>query len=386
MTLCKRCILDDIDPGISLDQNGICNYCHWQDGMEAKHKIIPGREHDELMENKYQGYRGKYDCIIGISGGVDSSYLLTKVVQDWNLKPLAVTFDDGWNTKTAQDNIRKLVDKLDVDLYTYVVDYEEMNDIYRSFLLAGVPDTDAPTDIAIAKVLRMAAKEHGVKTVFDAHNFRTEGTTPLGWLYFDGKYIESVHDKYGKLAWSKPGKNGGGFPNLSMYGMLTSRLNMIRPLYNMEYSREGAKEYLQKKVGYEVYDLHHGENIWTKFSNYVWMPDEFGLDLRRVFLSAQVRSGIITRLQALWKGYSKPLQDIERNRLVKDVEERLDITTGLVSKWIRVEDIEQINRKRTYNDFATYRQQFKQYKPIFWAMMKMGLVQENFYNKYCKGV
>jgi tRNA(Ile)-lysidine synthase TilS/MesJ len=376
--ICKTCLLNDDKPGIELDENGICNYCHWQDGMEKKYKKLTENELTEAMMMHRETGDNEYDCIIGVSGGVDSSYLLTKAVLEWRLNPLAVTFDDGWNTKTATDNIRTLVDKLGVDLYSYVVDYEEMNDIYRSFILAGVPDTDAPTDIAIAKVLRMAAKENDVKYILDAHNFRTEGTTPLGWLYFDGRYVESVHNAYGRLAWSKTNKNGGGFPNLTMRDMMWDNTRKIRPLYYMDYSRERAIEWL-KLTGWKPYDQHHGENLWTLFSNYVWMPEKFDLDLREVFYSAQIRSGILTREHAEYSIMKRPLDMMNRPHLIKEVQLRLDIPGQL-------EDIMNEGVIRTHCNFKTYKEEFKRLSLLFWAMKKLGLVNETFYKKYCEGI
>jgi hypothetical protein len=168
-----------------------------------------------------------------------------------------------------------------------------------------------------------------------------------------------------------------------MWDMLTSRLNMIRPLYNMEYSREAAKDYLKQEVNYETYDLHHGENLWTKFSNYVWMPEKFGLDLRKVFLSAQIRSGILTREQALKSMqtsiYGSPIGYHERDRLIKEVGKRFDQDN---EQWYD----RMIMINNNHHSFKTYETEFRQYKPIFWAMMKMGLVQETFYAKYCKTV
>lgn len=383
MTRCNKCLLDDKNPGIVLDEQGTCNYCHWQEGMERKYKILDEYDMANLAERCWKNSNSTdYDCIIGVSGGVDSSYLLTKAVLEWGLRPLAVTFDDGWNTRIAQDNIRKLVDKLEVDLYTYVVDYEEMNDIYRSFIKARVPDTDAPTDIAIAKVLRMAAKKHGIKTILDAHNFRTEGTTPLGWLYFDGAYVKSVHQAYGAFPMTKPGENSGGFPNLTMRDMIWDNTRKLRPLYHMQYSRGAAVEYLQKEIGWTQYSQHHGENLWTLFSNYAWMPRVFDLDLREVFLSAQIRSGILPREGAADMIKQPPMTALEERRVINEVTRRLDISDEEAMRRLA----RSAKLTQTHDDFNTYADDFKRLRPLFWAMKKMGLVNETFYNKYCIGV
>jgi hypothetical protein len=234
---CSRCIYDETIPAINFDSEGVCNYCKMIDGLQDEYKTAtPEGEKKflELVEQiKKDGKGKKYDCAIGVSGGTDSSYIIYKAVKEWGLRPIAVHYDNTWNSAIATENIRKVLGKLNVDLYTYVVDNKESDDMFRSFFLAGVPELDGPTDIAAPEVMYRACAKFKVKYVIEGHSFRTEGVSPLGNMYIDGKYIQEVHKKYGKVKMKT-------FPNMPLFTFLKwliiYRIKKIRPLWYISYS------------------------------------------------------------------------------------------------------------------------------------------------------
>lgn len=196
---CSRCVYHEKTPGIFFDGNGVCNYCKIYDQMNLQYPTgQEGRKYLKVLADqiKRNGAGKQYDCIVGVSGGCDSSFMLYQI-KELGLRPLAVHFDNTWNSKIAVENLRRMLKTLNVDLYTHVVDNEEYDDLCKSFLKAGVPDLDIPNDIGLATTLYQAAKKYDVKYIFDGHSFRTEGISPLGWTYMDGKYIDSVQKNLG---------------------------------------------------------------------------------------------------------------------------------------------------------------------------------------------
>ena len=194
--ICTRCIYDETVSGISFDNEGVCNYCRTMENLKLEYGTgtPEGKRKLDVIINeiKKDGRGKKYDCIVGVSGGTDSSFLIVKLVE-WGLRPLAVHYDNTWNTAIATENIKKVLTKLGIDLYTYVVDNKEADDIFLSFLKAGVPEVDASTDLALAEVMYRVAAKYKVKYVIEGHSFVTEGISPISNMYFDGKYIQSIH-------------------------------------------------------------------------------------------------------------------------------------------------------------------------------------------------
>ena len=198
--ICSRCIYDEQVSRISFDENGVCNYCKISD--DIRRQFATGTSEGErsmqaiIQKIKTEGKGKAYDCIVGVSGGTDSSYTLAKAVE-WGLRPLAVHFDNTWNSAIASQNIYKITTALNVDLETYVVDNQEMDSLTKAFFFSGVPELDCPTDIALAEVLYRAAAKHKVKYILEGHSFITEGISPMATNYFDGKYIKDVFKKFG---------------------------------------------------------------------------------------------------------------------------------------------------------------------------------------------
>ncbi|HEY3249940.1 MAG TPA: N-acetyl sugar amidotransferase [Ignavibacteria bacterium] len=299
MTICKRCVLDETVMDIWFDENGICKYCHINDEMEKRHPLgEAGEKHlSELISKiKNDGRNNKYDCIAGVSGGRDSTYTLHKAVQ-LGLRPLAVHFDNGWNSDISVSNIKNACEKLNVDLHTVVADWEEFKDLQIAFLKSGTPDADIPADYAIYSVLYDAANKEGVKYILNGHSFRTEGTSPISWTYMDGRYLKSVHKQFGKL------KKIKSFPVMSMtkliYYVFAKRIKEVRLMEYINYVKKEVDSVLENQLNWKYYGGHHHENNFTKFFQSYYLPQRFGIDKRKTELSAMIRSAQITREKAL---------------------------------------------------------------------------------------
>lgn len=296
--ICTRCVLDSTVKGIVFDEQGICNYCKIHDELE---KFYPLNEEGEkkrqliIEDIKKKGCNRKYDCILGVSGGTDSTYCLY-LLKKWGLRPLAVHFDNGWDSEIAVRNIKNATEKLDIDLYTYVMDWEEFKDLQISFLKASTPDGEIPTDIGIYGTLYKVAASEGVKYIVDGHSFRTEGTAPIFWTYMDGKYIAGVQKRFGTKKLRK-------FPNLTMGGLfyysVVKGIKEFRPLEYVLYDKVEAGKFIEKELHWTYYGGHHHECIYTKFYHSYLFVKKFGIDYRRVSTSGRVRSGLTTREDAL---------------------------------------------------------------------------------------
>ncbi len=368
---CTRCLYDENVPGITFDQNGVCNYCHIHDQLDQEYPT--GDRGQKILEDlartiKRESRSKQYDVVVGVSGGCDSSYLLY-LTKKLGLRPLAVHFDNTWDSTIAVENIHDVLKELDVDLYTYVVDNKEYDDIYRSFLRAGVQDIDVPTDIALAVTLYLAAEKFGVKYIFEGHSFRTEGIAPLGWVYMDAKYIESVQKQYG----SYPLKT---FPNLWLKDFLRwtgiRGIKKIRPLYYVDYVKKDAMAFLTSELGWEWYGGHHLENRFTAFCHTYYFPKRYEVDTRLLGHAALVRSGQMTREQGLELISQPQTYDPE---LVEMLKKRLGFSD---------EEFDAIMHlpKKTYRDFKTYKQTFERLRWLFWALYKLDRVPKSFYIKY----
>ena len=198
---CSRCILDTSINDIWFGDNGECKYCKIHDELEKAHPMGPSlkTELDKMVLNiKKVGKNKKYDCIAGVSGGRDSTYVLL-TAKRLGLRPLAVHFDNGWNSDISVRNIKNACNKLNIDLFTVVADWEEFKDLQVSFLKSSTPDADIPTDYAIYSVLYDMANKEGIKYILNGHSFRTEGTSPISWTYMDPLYVKDVHRKFGKI-------------------------------------------------------------------------------------------------------------------------------------------------------------------------------------------
>lgn len=371
---CARCLYDEDTPAISFDPASECSYCKLHAQLDAEYPTgtAGARKLEEIAARiRADGAGKEFDVVVGVSGGCDSSYLLYKA-KELGLRPLAAHFDNTWDSKIAVENIHNMLKKLDIELFTYVVDNEEYNDIYRAFMLSGVPDIDSPTDIGLATTLYMAAEKYGVKYMFEGHSFRTEGVSPLGWCYMDGKYIESVVKQYGHYRSHRLRT----FPNLWLSRflkyMLVSRVKKIRPLYWMDYRKEEAKAFLADRFGWQWYGGHHLENQFTSFVHSYFFPRRFGFDQRANGYAALVRSGQMSREEGLRLLAEPPSCD---PGLVEMVKKRLGFDDDEFERVMT-------QPKRSYRDFRTYKPTFERMRPFFWLMYRMDLVSKSFYVKY----
>jgi len=371
--ICTRCIYDDTIPYIHFDEQGICSYCRQAEQLDIEYPTgEEGKAYLYSLADKIRqaGKGKKYDVVIGVSGGTDSSYLL-HLSKELGLRPLAAHFDNTWNSLIAVENIRNVLGKLNVDLFTYVVDNREYNDLFRSFFKASVPDIDTPSDIGLATTHYLAANKYKIKYIFEGHSFRTEGISPHGWFYMDAKYIETIHRKYGTV----PMKT---FPNLWMtkwlYWAGLKGIKKIRPLYYVDYNKETAKQFLAKSFGWKWYGGHHMENRTAYFTNNYYLPKKFGYDLRYSEYSALIRSGQLSREDALEK--IKNPKEIDFS-IVDEIKKRLGFTDTEFDRLMHLPP-------KTYRDYKTYKHTFERMRMLFWIMYKMNLVPKSFYLKYTK--
>ena len=368
---CTRCLYEEGMPAITFDDDGVCSYCKLHDQFDREYPTgAEGqRRLEALADTIRRAGRGKqYDLVVGVSGGCDSSYLLY-IAKNLGLRPLAVHFDNTWDSEVAVRNIRRVLKALDVDLYTYVVDNEEYDDIYRSFFRAGVPDIDAPTDIALAAVLNIAAEKHGVRYIFEGHSFRTEGISPLGWLYMDARYIASVQSRFG----TRPLRT---FPNLwlrdQIRWMVVRGIQKIRPLYWLDYDKQAAMDLLSKELGWQWYGGHHLENRFTAFYHSYFTPKRFGMDTRLLGHSALIRSGQLTREDGLRLINEPPTFD---PALVDMVKKRLGFSDAEFERLMTMP-------RHTHREFETYEATFKRMRLFFWLMYRLDRIPKSFYVKF----
>ncbi len=369
---CTRCIYDEHVPSITFDEQGVCNYCHSHDQMDAEYPTgAEGEKRLQAIADRIRkaGRGKKYDVIVGVSGGCDSSYMLYLAKRVLGLRPLAVHFDNTWDSTIAVENIHNVLKALDIDLFTYVVDNEEYDDIYRSFMRAGVPDIEAPTDIGLATVLYMAAEKYGIRYMLEGHSFRTEGVSPLGWLYMDGKYIQSVHKRFGQ-------KKMKTYPNLWLHKFMwwtaLGGIEKIRPLYYIDYNKKAAMEMLTRDFGWQWYGGHHLENRFTAFYHAYFMPQRFGIDQRQLGYAAMARSGQMDREEGIRLMSQPPKVDPE---LIEFVQKRLGFSD---EEWNKLMTMP----RHSYREFTTYKKTFEKLKPFWWLMYRMGRVPKSFYMKF----
>ncbi|MBP9192987.1 MAG: N-acetyl sugar amidotransferase [Ignavibacteria bacterium] len=296
--VCSRCLMDDTVKGISFDANGECTFCKIHDDLEIKFPLnneAPKKLKSIVEKIKLDGKGKKYDCILGVSGGRDSTYTLYNAVK-LGLRPLAVHFDNGWNSEIAVQNIKSATDILKVDLHTHVADWEEFKDLQRSFLFASVSDAEVPTDWVIFSVLFHEAAEYGLKYIIPGHSFRTEGNTPLSWTYMDGKYVQDIHKRFGKVKLKS-------FPNMSMtkylYYSLIKKIKQIKILYYIPYNEQEVFQIIQNELGWKNYGDKHHESKYTAFFQAYILTRKFNIDKRKLHYSAKIRSGQLTRDEAL---------------------------------------------------------------------------------------
>lgn len=324
---CVRGLWDESIPGIKFDDEGVSNYAK----MFGRFiQLYPrGRKGQAEWEEwlkivKKEGNNKRYDCIVGVSGGTDSCYLL-HMAKKQGLRPLAVNLDNGFSSKTAVDNIKKVTNALKIDLETFVIDYEEVKAVLRAYIKASLPWIDGPTDLAIKAALYQIAEREGVKYILNGSDFCTEGKQPTEWTYSDARQLLYVLKKFENVKLKS-------FPYYTIFQFIRfgylKKIKMLRPYYYLDYEKGKAQAFLKKEYGWEYYGGHHHENIFTRFAISYWLPQKFGIDKRIITLSALVMNGEKSRDQALEELKHDPYAASEMQYDKEYVLKKLDMTNS----------------------------------------------------------
>ena len=299
--VCRRCIMDTSDPEIVFDASGICNHCR---AAQSKWEALPRgakaeRQLEELVARiRHEGRGSEYDCVVGLSGGVDSTYIAHRA-KKLGLRCLGVHFDSGWNSELAVKNIEQVVKRLDIDLRTFVCNWEEMRDLQLSYFKASVPNCDIPQDHAIVAALYRTAAQHGVKNILTGSNVATESILPVAWVYnnLDKRNLVGIHRKFGRTPLRQ--FPTVGFWQYYVYYPKVREIKMVKLLNFINYNRNTAIDTLQSELGWRYYGGKHYESVFTRFFQGYYLPTKFGYDKRRAHLSSLIVAGELTREDAL---------------------------------------------------------------------------------------
>ena len=366
--VCIQCVMDTTDSSIIFDEQGICDQC-----QTYKAEILPNWHIGDkgsatlkklALEIQKQGLENDFDCIVGMSGGIDSSYLVYVVKEILGLRPLVFHVDGGWNSQIAVNNIEKIVDALDLDLYTKVIDWEEMADLQLSYFKSGVPHIDTPQDHAFFATMYKFASEHKIKYILTGANFSTECIrNPLEWMYYqsDVSQIKDIHRKFGTRKLKT-------FPLASIlwYKIWLPYIRGIKvhhPLNSLPYKKKEAMKLLQEKFDWQPYPQKHFESRFTKFYEGYWLVERFGYDVRKVQLSSLILTGQMKRDQALSE-LSKSSYD--KATIGKDIEficNKLNISKKKFYDYFNL----------PIKSYSDYRNRLKFYLWGAWVFKKLGL-------------
>lgn len=299
--ICTRCVMDTTDPDITFDEDGVCSHCRAYPAL-IKTFVSNDAERADRLERlvqriKASGKRHEYDCVIGLSGGVDSSYVAYLVTRELGLRPLAVHLDNGWNSELAVANIQTIIQRLGIDLYTEVLDWNEFRDLQLSFLRASTPDSEIPTDHAITAILMRIAKQHKIKYIIGGSNIRSEAIMPRAWSQGirDWRYISSVQKRFGT-------RELATFPHFSIFRFAWNKLSgqrWVNILDYVDYRKTDVVHLLERELGWKPYSGKHHESVYTKFFQSYILPVKFGFDKRKGHLASLINSGEISRAEAL---------------------------------------------------------------------------------------
>ena len=304
--ICVNCIMDTTDPEIKFDANGVCDHCNnfhtnispnWKPGLEGEKELMK-----IVAKIKDEGKEKNYDCLMGISGGVDSSYMAYLAKVKLGLRPLIFHIDAGWNSQQAVNNIERIIDSLNLDLHTEVINWEEMKDLQAAFFKAQVCHVDTPQDHAFQAAMWNFAAKNGFKYILNGGNISSECIRePLEWHYHasDLRQIKDIHSKFG----TRPLKS---FPFASIfkyriYYKYIKGISVIKPLDYIPFEKEKAMQFLEKEFGWQRYAQKHYESRFTRFYEGYWMPKKFGFDIRRAHYSSLILTNQMTREEALKK-------------------------------------------------------------------------------------
>lgn len=343
--------MDTTDSKIVFDEKGICDHCNtfYKDVLPNWHTGERGQQELEALVAKIKedGKGRDFDCIIGMSGGIDSSYLLYLAKEKMGLRPLVFHVDAGWNSQEAVNNIERLIDKLQLDLYTDVIDWEEMRDLQLAFFKSGVPHVDTPQDHAFFATMYKFAEQHKVKYILTGANLSTECIrNPLEWMYYqsDSIQLRDIHRKFG----SRPLRN---FPVTSIlyhkvYLPYVKGIRVVRPLNFGQYIKQDAMKLLEEKFGWQPYPQKHFESRFTRFYEGYWLPARFGYDTRKVQYSSLIVTGQMSRAEALERLKVSPLDADTQRQEFEYVATKLGISVKELQTYFNMP-------KKTYRDYKS---------------------------------
>ncbi len=349
--ICASCVMDTSDPAIVFDANGVCDHCltyfahtkpNWKRGREAEDALT-----EMSNEIKKSGKGKDFDCIIGMSGGVDSSYLTYIAKERLGLRPLVFHVDAGWNSEEAVNNIEKITDGLGLDLFTEVINWEEMKDLQIAFFRSGVPHIDAPQDHAFFATMYKFAEQYDVKHILTGGNLSTECVrNPVDWMYYqtDSRQLRDIHNRFGQ----RPLRT---FPitNIVRHKLVLpyfKRIKVLRPLDFVDYMKKEAMQTLIARFGWAPYPQKHFESRFTKFYEGFWLPKRFGYDTRKVQFSSLILTGQMSRNEALELLQSNPFSDEEAERELNYVAMKLGLSRELLLSYFELP-------KKTYRDYKS---------------------------------
>lgn len=352
--ICTRCVMDTSDSRIAFDEHGVCDHC-----LTFDRKVLPNWHTDErgraALERDVQRIRDAgrgrdFDCIIGMSGGIDSSYLTYVAKEQLGLRPLVFHVDAGWNSQIAVNNIQRIVDGLGLDLFTEVIDWEEMKDLQLAFFKSGVPHIDTPQDHAFFATMYRFAVKHGVKYILTGANYSTECIrNPVEWMYYqsDTRQLRDIHRRFG----ARPLRT---FPTTSIlwhkvWLPYVRGIRVLRPLNQVPYIKEDAKRLLIERFGWQPYPQKHFESRFTRFYESYWLPARFGFDVRRVQFSSLIVTGQMSREEAIEQLKQPPYDNAAIQQEFEFVANKLGITVAELDGYLHMP-------KRTYRDYKNQRQ------------------------------
>lgn len=326
---CLRCVMDTSDPEITFDVTGYCNHCITFFDNTIKYSYLGANSDKELAKIiakiKRKGKNKEYDCILGISGGIDSAYA-AYILKKFGLRVLLVHLDNGWNSEVAAKNIKSVAEKSGFDYQSFVLDWEEFRDLQLAFLEASVIEAETPTDIAIQGSLHEVAARYGINYIISGGNIATEGILPAMWHYDakDTKFLKAIHKKFGKHPLKK-------FPTFGymreFYYKFVKGIRIVYILNLIPYSKEQALEILEKEFNWKKYDGKHHESRFTAFVQSYLLPVKFNLDYRKATLSTQICTGEVTREQALEELTRMPYNPDTIKYDIEYICKKLDIST-----------------------------------------------------------
>lgn len=374
--ICSRCILDTKDyPEISFDENGVCNVCKTFDDLK-KRTVFAGEEGkyklDQLIDSiKVSGKGKEYDCVLAISGGADSSYL-AYLCRQWGLNPIALHVDNGWNSELAVKNIENTVNKLGFDLFTFVIDWEELRDLQRAYLKSSVVDLDIPSENALLGAFFQTARKFKVKYILTGHNTMTEGWLPPNFTSqykLDTMNLRAIQKRFGTVRLRK--YPAIGFFRHFLFTRMMS-IRMVNPLNYTEYNKENVKKILTEKLQWRDYGGKHFENVFTRFYQGYILPEKYGIDKRKSHYSTLVCSGQITREEALKEILKPPYKSNEL--LYSDREfflKKLGMTESDFDFFMQQEVV-------PHSAFSSYLTWHSRLKPVYLTGRKLGLFRRPF--------